>query len=101
MRCGAAKRAASAEPARGERTAAAADPDAPRSNPRAATGPHPRRSTHVARDTDAPAAADSDTGHHRGSESHRGPGGGRASWSLVVKVFVEGGDVYENRLVWK
>jgi hypothetical protein len=24
-----------------------------------------------------------------------------ASWSLVVKVFVEGGDVYENRLVWK
>jgi hypothetical protein len=24
-----------------------------------------------------------------------------ASWSLVVKVFVEGGDAYENRLVWK
>jgi hypothetical protein len=23
------------------------------------------------------------------------------SWSLVVKVFAEGGDVYENRLVWK
>jgi len=23
------------------------------------------------------------------------------SWSLVVKVFVEGGDAYENRLVWK
>ena len=23
------------------------------------------------------------------------------SWSVVVKVFAEGGDVYENRLVWK
>jgi hypothetical protein len=23
------------------------------------------------------------------------------SWQLVVKVFAEGGDVYENRLVWK
>ena len=23
------------------------------------------------------------------------------SWSLVVRVFAEGGDVYENRLVWK
>jgi hypothetical protein len=23
------------------------------------------------------------------------------SWSRLVKVFAEGGDVYENRLVWK
>ena len=28
-------------------------------------------------------------------------GAGVTSWSLGVKVFVEGGDVYENRLVWK